>query len=282
MKITVLGTAAATSVPLPFCRCEVCEKARQNGGKDCRKRSSIVINEDLLIDLGPDTASASFLYGMDLSRIQYLLQTHSHADHFDAGIFVTRHKDYATVAPTHLDILCSRGTFDDMNEQVKRQEPAYDLYSAQSRADMAFDYTPIRKNEILSFGDYTVHALDSRHDARVEAMNYIVSYQGNHILYAVDLLRFDEEAWEILRKYRFSLVFMDQTYGKGFNAGGHTDAGMVAEYVDRMRKEAIIDAETLVLATHISHEGNNVHAVMEEEAQKNGYHIAWDGMEISI
>ena len=44
MKIKVLGTAAATSMPLAFCNCEVCKKARINGGKDIGKRTYIVIN----------------------------------------------------------------------------------------------------------------------------------------------------------------------------------------------------------------------------------------------
>ena len=51
LKIKVLGTAAATSMPLGFCNCDVCKKARQNGGKDIRKRSSIIINDEMLIDL---------------------------------------------------------------------------------------------------------------------------------------------------------------------------------------------------------------------------------------
>jgi phosphoribosyl 1,2-cyclic phosphodiesterase len=37
MKITFLGTSAATSCPLPFCHCATCMQARQFGGKDFRK-----------------------------------------------------------------------------------------------------------------------------------------------------------------------------------------------------------------------------------------------------
>ena len=107
MNIKVLGTAAATSFPLPFCKCEVCNSARVNGSKDFRRRSSIIINEELLVDMGPDCVTSSFLYGVDISKVKYLLQTHSHADHFDAGIFVTRHKEYATKNSTHLSIICS-------------------------------------------------------------------------------------------------------------------------------------------------------------------------------
>ncbi|MBR4960058.1 MAG: MBL fold metallo-hydrolase [Clostridia bacterium] len=282
MKITVLGTAAATSFPLAFCKCRVCEAARRNGGKDFRKRSSVVINGDLLIDLGPDSVTACFQYGVDISGIRYLLQTHAHADHFDAGIFATRHRDYAAADSVHLDVFCSEGTFRNMDKWVRSQEPSYDLYDEQIRRAMHFDYHPVSKNKTITFGDYTVHAIDSLHDPGEEALVYVVSHKSTHILYGTDLLQFDDEAWEILGKYRLSAVFLDQTYGKGCNAGGHTDAGMAAQYVSRMRKMGVIDGNTQVFATHLSHEGNDIHHVMEEAAQKHGYHIAYDGMTVEV
>ena len=74
MKITVLGTAAATSMPLTFCNCDVCKESRRLGGRNIRKRSSIVINDDLLIDMGPDSINACSMYGIDAGNIKYLLQ----------------------------------------------------------------------------------------------------------------------------------------------------------------------------------------------------------------
>lgn len=282
MNIKVLGTAAATSFPLPFCKCEVCNSARVNGSKDFRRRSSIIINEELLVDMGPDCVISSFLYGVDISKVKYLLQTHSHADHFDAGIFVTRHKEYATKNPTHLSIICSKGTFDDMNNWIKAQEPEYDLYKDENKIFMNYSYQLVANNDVVKFDDYQIHAIDSLHDSRVESLIYVISYKNRNVLYATDLLKITDDAWEILKQYKLDVIFIDQTYGKGFNAGGHTDAGMIEEYVAKMKTLNIIDEHTLVLATHLSHEGNHIHSLMEEEAQKYGYHIAYDGMEINI
>jgi phosphoribosyl 1,2-cyclic phosphodiesterase len=75
MIFQFLGTAAATSVPLVFCNCELCKQARINKGKDIRKRASAIINNELLIDLGPDICSQAEMYNIDLSNIKYLLQT---------------------------------------------------------------------------------------------------------------------------------------------------------------------------------------------------------------
>ncbi len=62
MKVTFLGTAAATAMPLPFCNCSICKEAKKLKGKDIRKRASVVINDDLLIDLGPDSINSCYQY----------------------------------------------------------------------------------------------------------------------------------------------------------------------------------------------------------------------------
>ena len=69
MQITFLGTAAAPSMPIPFCICKVCKDARRVGGKNLRRRSSLMINDDLLVDIGPDIATASFEYGLSLAGV---------------------------------------------------------------------------------------------------------------------------------------------------------------------------------------------------------------------
>ena len=53
MDITFLGTAAANAYPEAFCRCVTCERARALGVPSLRKRSALLVNDDLLIDLGP-------------------------------------------------------------------------------------------------------------------------------------------------------------------------------------------------------------------------------------
>ena len=65
MKITFLGTAAATACPLVFCNCPMCAAGWKQKGKDFRRRASALIGEDLIIDLGPDVMTAAFDFGTD-------------------------------------------------------------------------------------------------------------------------------------------------------------------------------------------------------------------------
>src|SRR5262249_28510046 len=68
-SITFLGTAAANAFPEAFCSCRNCTQARSAGGKSLRKRSAALINDDLLIDLGPDIMSASQIHGRSLQQV---------------------------------------------------------------------------------------------------------------------------------------------------------------------------------------------------------------------
>jgi phosphoribosyl 1,2-cyclic phosphate phosphodiesterase len=97
MIITFLGTAAANAFPEAFCRCRNCAQARNLGGPSLRKRSAALINDDLLIDLGPDIMTASQMHGCSLGNVHYCLQTHPHADHLDSSHLLSRSPDYGVV-----------------------------------------------------------------------------------------------------------------------------------------------------------------------------------------
>ena len=70
MKILFLGTGAAD---FPS------EKAGVNG---FRRTSSALIDEQILIDPGPWVMDAIKEYGVDATKIKYILNTHLHSDHF--------------------------------------------------------------------------------------------------------------------------------------------------------------------------------------------------------
>ena len=282
MKLKFLGTAAATSMPLAFCNCNICIQARINGGKDFRTRSSLIINDEMLIDLGPDVVSQTNKYNIDLGKIKYLLQTHSHADHFDAGHFITRWSEYASKDLMPLSIICSKETCDDMNIWVKMQESSFDIYNELWQKDLNYNLKFLKSGDILKLGEYVIIAIDSLHDDRLKALIYIILYKDKTILYGTDLYKINENSWSVISKYKYNAVILDQTYGKGYNNGGHLDAGQVMDIIGKMKKENLLLEDAQLYATHISHEGNQNHEVLEKEAILNGYHIAYDGLELEL
>ena len=82
-KITLLGTGACEGIPAPFCGCDLCRHARQHGGRDVRRRFGVLIDDETMIDFGPDAVDALRHAGADDTKIRRILVTHSHVDHFE-------------------------------------------------------------------------------------------------------------------------------------------------------------------------------------------------------
>lgn len=71
MKIHFLGTGAADWKP---------EDAIPDTNL-FRRLSSMLIDGELLIDAGPCVLESAATFGIDISKIRYIIQTHSHSDH---------------------------------------------------------------------------------------------------------------------------------------------------------------------------------------------------------
>ncbi|MFW5697759.1 MAG: hypothetical protein ACOCX1_04290, partial [Fimbriimonadaceae bacterium] len=81
MKVRLLGTGAADGIPALFSQDEISRFAREYGGHDLRTRSAAIIDDQLKIDLGPDTFHQMNREGLRASDWIGLVFTHSHEDH---------------------------------------------------------------------------------------------------------------------------------------------------------------------------------------------------------
>ena len=94
MEIQYLGTAAAEGLPALFCSCEICQKAKNTKGKELRTRTQSIIDGKLLIDFPPDSYMHALNYSLNMGKIQHLLITHSHMDHFFPVELIHRHEHF--------------------------------------------------------------------------------------------------------------------------------------------------------------------------------------------
>ncbi|MDD4098077.1 MAG: hypothetical protein PHC30_04850, partial [Lentisphaeria bacterium] len=83
MRLTLLGTAAAEAVPALWCECDVCATARRRGGKDVRRRCCYLLDDDTMIDFGPDAFWQTTQAQIDLTVLKRLIFTHPHIDHLN-------------------------------------------------------------------------------------------------------------------------------------------------------------------------------------------------------
>ena len=82
MKLKFLGTAAAEGVPAIFCSCQTCKSSGELGGRNIRKRSSLLLDDKIMFDFN-DALTFVHQYQLDLSKLEHLVITHSHSDHFN-------------------------------------------------------------------------------------------------------------------------------------------------------------------------------------------------------
>jgi len=82
LTIHFLGTSAARPIPRWGCTCPQCTAA-QTDPRARRTRSATLVNGTLLVDAGPDIyAQLRTLPYEDLARIDHIIITHPHADHY--------------------------------------------------------------------------------------------------------------------------------------------------------------------------------------------------------
>lgn len=79
MKVTILGCATSTGVPIVSCSCPVCTSKNP---KNSRTRCSVLVEakgKNILIDTSTDLRFQALRHG--ITRLDAVLYTHSHADH---------------------------------------------------------------------------------------------------------------------------------------------------------------------------------------------------------
>jgi phosphoribosyl 1,2-cyclic phosphate phosphodiesterase len=280
MNITFLGTGAATAYPLPFCGCLNCEQARDLGGLSLRKRSSLLINRDLLIDLGPDIMSSSFAHQCDISGVRFCLQTHPHSDHLDISHLLTRHPEYAPVDVPPLHFYASAATLEKAAELAGNELAGAQLLDPVFCRGLNLVIHSVAPSRIFEMGDYQLIAFPANHDPAVGSLLYAVKNAGHTLFYGTDTAVISEQVWQAFHVHhlQFDIVILDHTYGPGFSGNDHLDAWQFIETITRLREEGLLTGHARIFATHISHEGNPVHPRLVAFAARYGYEVAYDGL----
>jgi phosphoribosyl 1,2-cyclic phosphate phosphodiesterase len=282
MKLTFLGTSAANAYPEAFCSCENCQEARLLAGPSLRKRSSALINQDLLIDLGPDIMAAAQIHNLTLTNLQSCLQTHAHADHLDVSHFLSRSPGFGVVGAPLLHFYASPGSLQRIYQTFERELSSDSLRNPETGRKLNLLLRPIEPWQTIELGNYRATAIPANHDPGVEPLLYVIQTADRSIFYGTDTAILPEETWHGLhnRNFNFDLVILDHTYGPEESGGDHLNAHQLSDHLIRMREEGIISIDARAFATHIAHEGNPPHHQLVEFAAKHGYEIAFDGLTV--
>lgn len=284
MDFVFLGTAASEGYPNAFCDCENCEQARQVGGPSLRKRSAALIDDELLIDLGPDLMAASMQHGVSLAKMRYCLQTHEHADHLDASHFHSRSPLCGVMNAPRLHYYASRNAIARVARALQREEPGSENLAPPVSERLNLNVYAVEPFQHFEVGPYQVTSVKANHAYESTAMLYLIERAEKVIFYGTDTGEIPQETWEALEHFGkpCDLVVLDHTFGFKKRATTHLNAEQFLEQVARLREIGLVNERTRIFATHIGHHSNPTHPELAAFAAKQGYEVAYDGLAITI
>jgi phosphoribosyl 1,2-cyclic phosphate phosphodiesterase len=284
MELTFLGTAAANANPEPFCACDHCVRSRALGGPSLRKRSAALVNNDLLIDFGPDVLAASQQHPRPFTQVQWCLQTHAHGDHLDPSHFNAHSPGYDVVGAPRLHYYASAGSLRRLVYLRGHDDENGNLLDPVVAERLNVLCHTVAAGDAFDVGPYRVYAFTANHDPAVEPLLYAIQRDGRTIFYGTDTAALPETTWRDFHRHglRFDLFILDHTYGPAEPAPDHLSAREFIAHLARLREESLLAPGARMFATHIAHPGNPPHPELVEFARPHGYEIAYDGLTVTI
>ncbi len=267
MKLMYYGTAAAEGWPGIFCRCDMCQAARQAGGKNIRTRSQALLDDKLLFDLPPDTYMHMLHGGLDMPKIRHVLITHTHQDHFYPEELLFRSPGFAHEVDGEIRLYGNDKMADRLQAFVREGVVAV---------------CQLRPFEPTEVAGYRVTALLAAHDRSEQCFIYLVEREGQALLYGNDTGLFPDATWEYLKGHKLALVSLDCTMGAFQEGSNHMGVPDVIQAKERLVAMGCADENTRFIATHFSHNGRMLHDELIDALSIHGIGVAFDGMEALV
>ncbi len=277
-----MGTGAAEGVPAMYCDCDTCKEIRRRGESEYHTRAQLIIDGRVGIDFPPDAYYRSLRYGVELAKLEYLLITHSHMDHFYAHDFILRGYKYAKNLSTSLHIYGNAEVCEVYRECTRRE----------LRPEIA---ETIHMHEIVpfvpfEFDGYTATALLAQHSLKEQAYVYLLEKDGKLYLHLTDTGRLPEETLRYLgsrfigSEKKVDFVTFDCTFL--FHTAGEVSRHMGLEDNMAMKRAltalGVVNEYTRYAITHYSHNGNPIRETLERAEKEYGVIAAYDGTRLEI
>jgi len=274
MRVQILGSAAAEAVPALWCECEYCAFARKNGGKDLRRRTSYWIDDDTLVDFGPDAFSQSVEFGIDLTKIARILFTHAHEDHLNP-IDLEWRRQYFSKVTGNIKLYGPQAIFDHITREVKLEI-----------ADIHATPVALTGGETVEDGDLRISPIVAAHDPTQLCLNYVIERGGKALLIANDTGWWSDESWARIANFKLDGAIIESTFalfpGNLDMQNGHLGANASRRFRDKLLELGALKPEAKVAVNHFSHNGNPYQSEMEKFFSGTGIKVGYDGKVIEL
>ncbi len=276
MKVQFLGTGAAEGAPALFCNCVTCKELRKRG--EYYTRAQYLIDGVLGIDFPADAYFHALRFSVDLSKMRYLIVTHSHIDHFYPQDFILRGYKYADEEKQPLTVYGSRDVLEVFREGTRRE----------MKPSVAQNFTLVEIAPFAPFscGEYVVTPLLANHGDLESPFVYLVEKAGKKYLHLTDTGRLPAQTLDYLEQKAKGVDFVtfDCTFLNG--VGGEKARHMGLEDNRAMQEEflrrGIVKEGSRYAITHYSHNSAPLKENLQAAGERYGYIPAYDGMLVTI
>ena len=242
-----------------------------------RSRPQVLINDDLMMDYGPDTFSHSLQYGLELDLVRTVLLTHSHSDHFHPLDLILRSEPYAFGQSKEVMHLFGNEKCCWMYEELLVHP------EAPEHLKDYVSFTTARAFSPFFSGRYHILPLKAVHDPRENCLLYAVSDEcGKTIFYGNDTGSICPETWDAISSLHFDLVSLDCTMGTAPACSSHLNLEECFKIKEKMLLSGCADNSTIFVVTHFSHGCCPLHEELSALAATEGFLTAYDGLVIQL
>lgn len=253
MKITCLGTGAADFLP------SLEHEDRYTLDKNIRRCTATLLDEHTLIDCGPHLLDELDILAITPERIEQILVTHTHADHFCPEAVQALQKRIGR--PVHLWY----------HQQLTMPELDGVIYHP-----MALD-TPCQ------IGAMQVTPLAANHVQG--AVHYSIVSGGRKLFYGCDGAWFLYDTYYYMKNQRYDVMILDATVGDhvgDYRLAEHNSIPMLRLMMPSLRTWGAVDEHTVIVLDHLA---RTLHKPYEETCKivkDDGFVVAYDGMSLEI
>jgi phosphoribosyl 1,2-cyclic phosphate phosphodiesterase len=254
VQIIFLGTGTSHGIPMIGCRCAVC---LSTDPRDKRLRPSVIVRlgdgTSILIDTSADFRAQALAH--DVTRIDAVLYTHSHADHI-LGLDELRRFNVLQRAP--IPLYADARTLADL-----RRIFDYAFTHPGTSHEYVPQLRPFALEGPFSIGRQTIVPVPIQHADRT-----ILGYRLGRFAYLTDCSGIPDASWRLLEGLDVVVIgaLRDRPHPSHFSIGQAIDAGQ------RIRAPH-------VLFTHMCHDLGHAATCARLPA---GIELAYDGLVVTL
>lgn len=276
------GTSAAEGTPAPYCRCAVCEEAREKGGKCVRMRSCFRLTDKIMLDLGADAVAQSMKYGA-ITDIEHVLITHTHDDHLNPHMLMEAMWSKKWRKPIHYYF--TEEAFEITRCWLENPWILKGMLPSWVKEGIVV-FHQLHYGVPEKIGDVTVTPFRGNHRGNIEpnsAMYLVQLPDGRKLFYGLDSGEYLPETVEALKDHQIDIYISEATIGIHDTVhGSHMSLYEVRDLVGRLWEQGTLREGSVLYLTHINH--GSSHDQMLELTGKLDFPlpvtVAWDGLKI--